>query len=148
MGMQLEFNWYLVRTEGVQELDDGHYDTHGGFIQTGTYYQTHKEGARVYPVGAVVPMIEDDEAVAVVFIREASHRLGVNNTPFTVIAYDVIMELSANDPVRDHYTDMYLAYKKKQETEDHGGRFKTQDFVNALNRRSFEFALNKREEDE
>lgn len=149
MNMQLEFNWYLVMQGEPQEMEDGVFDDKGGFIQTGTYYQMHKDGARVYPVGAVVPLIDKDEAVAVIFIRECSQRVGPRNQPFTVIHYEVIMDLTqGNDAVRDHYTDMYLAYKKKQEIEDHGGRFKTQDFVNALNRRGFEFAINNREETE
>lgn len=149
MNMQLEFNWYLVKQGEPQKLEDGVFDEAGNFLQTGTYYQMHKDGARIYPIGAVVPLIEDDEAIAVIYIRECSQRLGAKREPFTVIHYEVIMDLTnGHEAVQHHYTDMYLAYKKKQEIEDHGGRFKTQDFVNALNRRGFEFALKNREETE
>ena len=148
MDMQLEFNWYLVAQGEPVAHDDGFYNEEGLFLKTGTYYEMMKDGARIYPVGMVVPLIKDDEAEAVVYVRECSQRLGPRNENFTVIRYEVLMDLREGDPVRDHYTDMYLAYKKKQEIEDHGGRFKTQDFVNALNRRGFEFALKQKEEEQ
>jgi hypothetical protein len=146
MGMQVEFNWYLVLKKDPEEIKDGHFvRAREGieFVETGIYYRTSKSEARIYPVGGVVPLIHNDVAIGMVYIRECSQRLGLKNEVFTVVDYDLILSFDDTDPVGNHYTDMYSAYKKKQEVEDHGGKFKTEEFVNALERRSFEAIMNK-----
>ena len=142
--MQLEFNWYLVLKEEPEKMSDGWW-LEGNpetrqleFVEYGVYYQAVKEGARVYPVGSVVPIIKDDKAIGMAHIRECSQRLDAKNRVFTVVEYDQILSFDENDPVGQHYTDMYLAYKKKQEIENHGGKFKIEDYVNALERRKLE----------
>lgn len=145
--MQLEFNWYLVLKEEPEELEDGYWlvddqdHTDRQFVPLSVYYRTKKDGARIYPVGGVVPIIKDDKAIGMAHIRECSQRLDAKNRVFTVVEYDQILSFDENDPVGQHYTDIYLAYKKKQEIENHGGKFKLEDYVNALMRRSLEIAL-------
>lgn len=140
MGMQLEFNWYLVLKKPPEEIDGG-FDGPGFSIKEDKFYRTSKDEARIYPVGGVVPVIYQDVAIGMAHIRECSQRLDTKNEVFTVIDYDMILTFQGNDPVANHYTDMYMAYKKQQEIQDHGGKFKTEEFVNALERRSFEKAL-------
>lgn len=144
MGMQVELNWYLVLRKEPIEMDGG-IDGPGFALKEDKFYRTHKEDARIYPVGSVVPLIHKDVAIGMAHIRECSQRLDATNHVFTVIDYDLILSFQDNDPVANHYTDMYMAYKKQQEVRDHGGKFKTEEFVNALDRRSFEEALKKQE---
>jgi hypothetical protein len=145
MGMQVEFNWYLVLKEEPQVIDLG-FQLDGVVPKEEKFYRTVKEEARIYSVGGVVPLIYQDKAIGMAHIRECSQRLNASNKVFTVIDYDLILEFAEGDSVANHYTDMYAAYKKKQEAEDHGGKFKTEEFVNALERRSFEELLSKAEE--
>lgn len=143
MGMQVEFNWYLVIKENdhIQEIEDGPIDSET-FVQviTHRYERITKEGARVYPIGGVVPLIKEGVCIGLVHIRQTSH-ITLGSTIKTVIDYDSVLTFKENDPVAEHYTTMYLTYKKKQEVENHGGRFKTEDFINALERKNFEELL-------
>lgn len=142
MGLQLEMNWYLVLKKEPQKVEHVVLDEHSyEQLVVGHSYKTVKSNFRIYPVGGVVPIIENDKATGLAHITNVEHYLNGLNQPSTAISFDRVMDLS-EDPVSNHYTDLYLAYKKKQEIEDHGGKFKLADWVNALHRRNFEEALN------
>lgn len=143
--MQLEMNWYLVlEKEPIECYDPVYVD--GELTEKKYYFETTKDGARIYPIGEVVPIIKEDKAIGMVHIRECSHRLNARNFTFTVVAYEEILSFKEDDPVADHYTELYRIYKKRQEAADHGGKFKTEDYVNALERRDFEKMLAQAEE--
>lgn len=146
--VQGEFNFYLVlKDEEVKEQEEGVFmlDEEGQprFYQTGVSYRVIKDGVRIYPIGYVIPLIQKDKATSLIYVTKVTHFLSVNNRPQTAVEYEAVLEFKENDPVADHYTSLYEAYKKKQEIENHGGKFRIQDFVNALERRKVEDLIKK-----
>ena len=146
--LQGEFNFYLVlKDENVEEEDKGVFmldeEYRPTFYKMGVTYRVIKDGARIYPIGYVVPVIQNDKAVSLVYIVSATQFLSANNRIQTSVEYETVLEFKENDPIANHYTSMYEAYKKKQEIENHGGKFKIQDFINALERKKVEDLIKK-----
>lgn len=144
MGFNIEFNWYLVdkntrkdifkpkRVEEENEVD-GYYDDYENVPQE---LLVIKDGYRVYPVDAVVPLIAEDTAIALVHITA----LNWENKK-TGIHVEKVMDLEGD--IQAHYTSMYHGFKAQQQEADHGGKVNIQKFVNGMERHSFSQAVKK-----
>lgn len=113
MGLQAEFNWYVVcKRENVvhQEKDK-------------TIFQ--KDGFRVYPMHTPLPLIYNGQCLALVEITRLEWE---NNV--TVLHTNTVLAFEHGDPVAEYYEKSFAEYKRKQEMIDDGGKTDLRMLVN------------------
>ena len=98
MGVKYEMNWYLV----VNELDDVTPSTRDGA------YATSKEGGRIYPIGALIPLIYKKDEKCVGMVKVKAFKVTEEGTD---IWFDMVESYDKFYPIAQHYYEMYKSMK-------------------------------------
>ena len=125
MGMEFEFNWYIVlKDENVLDAQ-----THNALdvrsISAGFNYQFVKTGYRIYPIDTPLPLIYNGKCLALAIISKLEMNKGA-----TTIIVEPMMVFEEADPVALYYEQSFKEYKTEQQEFDDGGKLDIRSVVN------------------
>lgn len=120
MGMQAEFNWYIVINDPEVEIDPIQVDQDFTFI---------KEEYRIYPMDTPLPLIYNGKCLGLIALY--SLQWDQNQTH---IQGSVTLAFNQGDPIRSYYEESFNDYKRKQEKIDDGGKINLIQIVNGKGR--------------
>lgn len=125
MGMEVEFNWYIVLSDKNITSAIDHDDLDAGLIRNNRKYKFTKGGYRIYPLDTPLPLIYNGKCMAMAVISE----MRVNETG-THITVEPIIVLNESDSVAMYYEESFRGYKSEQQKINDGGKFDIRSVVN------------------
>jgi hypothetical protein len=112
MGMQAEFNWYIVIRDDNLFADDVHLFQKNDLVLADKYF-IEKTNYRIYPMDTPLPLIYNDKCLAMVSVTDLQWKC--NSTQLLV---QVVIKLTSDDPVALYYENSFREYKKEQQAID------------------------------
>lgn len=132
MGMQAEFNWYIVlKDKNLMEPEDT-ITLRERQLDCNKSYDFVKSDYRVYPMDTPLPVIYNGKCLAMGIVTQLSWN--GNKTIFTV---QPVLVLKEDDPVVTYYEASFYEYKVQQECIDDGGKVDLRNVVNPRVRKRF-----------
>lgn len=132
MGMQAEFNWYIVlKDNNVTEPDDI-LALRERAIQTKRSYLFTKSDYRIYPIDTPLPLIYNGKCLAMGVVTNLTWNC--NKTIFNV---QPILVFNENDSAAQFYETSFAEYKQQQESIDDGGKVDLRTIANLETRKRF-----------
>lgn len=98
MGMQIEFNWFMVIADETKILSDNE------------VYYTVKSSKRIYPIGFQIPLILKKQG-CIAMIKILKTMIDEKNT---YIYFEITEKLDSNSSVAKHYYERYLDFKSRE----------------------------------
>lgn len=129
MGLQIEFNWYIViKDKNVTNAID-HNELDNVEIDINKKYIFIKEGYRIYPIDTPLPLIYNGKCLALACVESVVVQ---NNMTILVVKPELLFQ--NDDPVAKYYEESFKNYKREQQQIDDGGRIDIRQLVNLLQR--------------
>lgn len=130
MGIEFEFNWYIV----VSKNNTVNLDEWGDLIKKELVlektYSFVKDDYRVYPMDTPLPMIYEGRCIGMWCVTSLHWE---NNKTHLELSPVIMFEF--NDTVAKYYEDSFRKYKSQQEEMDDGGKIDVRSIVNGKERR-------------
>jgi hypothetical protein len=132
MGMQAEFNWYIVLKEDNVLDNDDRVMLQDGQIDVTSSYAFKKSDYRIYPMDTPLPLIYNGKCLAMGIVTNLSWN--GNITTFTV---QPVVTFRSDDPAAIYYESSFNDYKLQQEEIDDGGKVNLRSVINPVTRMRF-----------
>lgn len=124
MGMQIEFNWYIIVKQENLVNKNTMFE-----LREGVNYEIKKDNYRNYPMETPLPMIYNGKCLAMSMIKKL--QWSNNKTHLTI---EPILVLNEEDPVREYYESSFKKYKRQQQALNDGGKVDVRDMVTPISR--------------
>jgi hypothetical protein len=132
MGMQAEFNWYVViKDNNLTEPEDVFILRERELDMTKVFHFC-KSDYRIYPMDTPLPLIYNGKCLAMVSVT--SLQWNCNKTHFMV---HPVMILNEDDSVAQYYENSFKEYKQEQQSINDGGKVDLRNVVNPAVRKRF-----------
>lgn len=131
MGMQTEFNWYIVTSEkdAKSEWEKREYLNYEEEVANHRMLRVEKEGYRVYPMDTPLPLIYNGKCLAMFTIEHLTMNKGK-----TELTCRKVLDFAEDDPARLFYEQAFAEYKEQQEHINDGGITDLRHLVNPSQR--------------
>lgn len=125
MGMEFEFNWYIVLKDENVTNAYTHNKLDEGLLEVGLKYQFVKSGLRIYPMETPLPLIYNGRCLGMACISKLELSDGA-----TTLIVEPILVFQKDDTLAKYYEDSFKGYKEEQQAFDDGGKVDIRSVVN------------------
>lgn len=129
MGVNLEFNWYIVANDNNILDHDDHLILREREMSIQHTYRFRKADYRVYPMDTPLPLIYNGKCLGMACIED----MNWNNSK-TYITVRPILIFNEGDQMAQYYETSFGSYKNQQETINDGGKVDVRSIVNGRER--------------